>query len=133
MIPKKKEEWYLYNQFCTTLVTTTFFLFLLDKNNRGRKKKRENKNICEHEMECCFKSYQKLDLQISFLKKKQNQLIVEFYQMSLYKFLGLKKQRWKICHRCSVFCLFWICGSEITLSWTIRQGKQGHCLTPQVI
>lgn len=57
----------MYSQFCTTLVTTTFLLFLLDKNNGERKKKGENKNTCEYERDGCFKSCQKVDVQISFL------------------------------------------------------------------
>jgi len=52
-------------------MTTTFFLFLLDKNNGERKKKRENKNTCEYERASCFKSCQKVDVQISFLNNKQ--------------------------------------------------------------
>ena len=39
----------------------------MDKNNGERKKKRENKNTCEYERESCFKSYQKMVVQISFL------------------------------------------------------------------
>jgi len=57
-----QEEWYLYNQFCTTLMTTTFLIFLLDKNNGDRKRKRENKNTCEYEIDSCFKSCQKIDV-----------------------------------------------------------------------
>jgi len=55
------------SDICTTFVTTTFSLFLLDKNNRERRRKRENKKTCEYERENCFKSYQKVDVQLSFL------------------------------------------------------------------
>ena len=55
----------MYNQFCTTLATTTFLLFLVDKNNGEKKKKRENKTHVSMRDDC-FKSCQKVDVQISF-------------------------------------------------------------------
>ena len=59
-------EWYLYNQFCTTLVTTIFSSFYWTKTiERERRRERIKTHVSMRDS--CFKSCQKIDVQISFL------------------------------------------------------------------
>jgi len=84
-------------------VTTIFSLFSLDKNNRERKKKRQNKNTCEYEREGCFKSCQKIIVQISFLLKKEWKVFTRVPQnhnsnLKLYSIKKSEKFLYKMSH-----------------------------------